>query len=52
MGLLIKLFDAGICGRMLYWIKDFLNNRTIHVKIEGGGLFEGLPGFSHQSSII
>lgn len=34
-GLLIKLHDAVVKGRMFYWIKDFLNNRSIQVKIMG-----------------
>lgn len=34
-GLLIKLHDAVVKGRMFYWIKDFLNNRSIQVKIRG-----------------
>lgn len=34
-GLLIKLHDAVINCRMFYWIKDFLNNRSIQVKIMG-----------------
>lgn len=34
-GLLIKLHDAGIRGRMFYWIKDFLNNRSIQVRVWG-----------------
>lgn len=33
-GLLIKLFNAGISGRMFLWIKDFLSNRTIQVRVE------------------
>lgn len=27
-GLVVKLFDAGIRGRMLNWIRDFLKDRT------------------------
>lgn len=34
-GLLLKLHDAVVKGRMFYWIKDFLNNRSIQVKIRG-----------------
>lgn len=34
-GLLIKLHDAVVKGGMFYWIKDFLNNRSIQVKIMG-----------------
>lgn len=34
-GVLMKLHDAGVHGRMFYWIKDFLNHRTIQVRIEG-----------------
>lgn len=34
-GLLIKLHDAGIRGRMFYWIKDFLNDRSIQVRVGG-----------------
>lgn len=32
-GVLIKLFDAGIGGRMLQWIKYFLNCRTIQARV-------------------
>lgn len=32
-GLLIKLNKMGIGGRMFNWIKDFLNNRTIEVRV-------------------
>ena len=32
-GLLIKLHDAGVKGRMFYWIKDYLNNRSIQAII-------------------
>ncbi|XP_059831098.1 uncharacterized protein LOC132396952 [Hypanus sabinus] len=31
--LLIKLYDAGIRGRMFNWIKDFLKEKTIQVRI-------------------
>lgn len=34
-GLVIKLYDAGIRGRMLNWIKDFLESRHIQVRVGG-----------------
>ena len=34
-GVLIKLHDAGVKGRMLNWIKDFLMGRTIQVRVGG-----------------
>ena len=34
-GVLIKIYDAGIRGRMFYWIKAFLNSRTIQVRVGG-----------------
>ena len=32
-GLIIKLYDAGIRGRMLNWVQDFLKNRVIQVRV-------------------
>ena len=34
-GLMIKMFDLGVRGRMFNWIKDFLMNRTIQVMVGG-----------------
>lgn len=31
---LIKLYDAGVRGRMFFWIKDFLNKRPILFRVE------------------
>lgn len=39
-GLVIKLYNAGIRGRMLNWIKQFLSSRSIQVKV--GGCFSGI----------
>lgn len=32
-GLLLKLCDAGVWGRMLNWIKNCLRERTIQVRV-------------------
>ena len=32
-GLIIKPYDAGIRGRMLNWVQDFLKNRVIQVRV-------------------
>ena len=52
-GLLIKLHDAGVKGRIFYWIKDFLNNGSIQVKI-GGDLSEtvNIINGTPQESVI
>lgn len=34
-GLLIKIYDLGVRGRMFSWIKDFLMKRTIQVRVGG-----------------
>ena len=34
-GLLIKIYDLGVRGRMFNWIKDFLKERTIQVRVGG-----------------
>ena len=34
-GLLIKIYDLGVRGRMFNWIKDFLMKRTIQVRVGG-----------------
>lgn len=52
-GLLIKLYNAGVSGRMFSWIKDFLSNRVIQVRIEGelsevASIMNGTP----QGSVI
>ena len=52
-GVLNKLHRAGIRGRMFYWIKDFLNNRSIQVRV-GGELSEpmGIENGTPQGSVI
>lgn len=46
-GLLIRLDQMGIKGRMWQWVSDFLSCRTIVVKMEveknGSGKEEGMP---------
>lgn len=32
-GLMIKLYDAGVPGRILNWIRDFLKSRTVQVRV-------------------
>lgn len=32
-GLIIKLYKMGIKGKMVNWIKDFLSDRKIQVKV-------------------
>lgn len=32
-GLMLKLHDAGIRGQMLYWIRNFLKDCTIQVRV-------------------
>lgn len=52
-GLLIKLHGAGIRGKMFHWIKDFLNNRSIQVRV--GGEFSmsvGIENGTPQGSVI
>ena len=36
MGVLKKLIDFGVRGRMLIWVKDFISERFGRVRIEGG----------------
>jgi len=52
-GLLIALYDAGIRGRMFNWIKNFLSNRTIQVRV-GSELSEELEieNGTPQGSVI
>lgn len=52
-GLLIALYDAGIRGRMFNWIRNFLSNRTIQVKV-GSELSEELEieNGTPQGSVI
>ena len=52
-GLAIKLYDAGIRGRLLNWIQDFLKNRRIQVRVgealsDGTSIDNGTP----QGSVI
>ena len=47
-GLLMKMVNIGIHGKMLQWIQSFLTNRTIKTTVEGATsskrtLEEGLP---------
>lgn len=52
-GLIIKLYDAGIQGRMLNWIREFLAGRIIQVKV--GGLLSDIVDVDNgtpQGSII
>ena len=52
-GLGVKLFNAGIRGRMLNWIRAFLQNRTIQVRV-GGAYSEtvGIDNGTPQGSVI
>ena len=52
-GLVVKLYDAGIRGRMLNWIRAFLQNRTIQVRV-GGAYSEtvGIENGTPQGSVI
>ena len=52
-GLLIKMNDVGIKGRMFNWIKDFLRERVIQVRI--GGVFSksvSIENGTPQGSVI
>ena len=52
-GVLIKLHDAGIRGRMFYWIKDFLNNRSIQVRVGGElSMAASIENGTPQGSVI
>lgn len=47
-GLLIKLHQLGVKGNMLNWVRDFLSNRSIQVKVvtdvlESYGVENGTP---------
>ena len=52
-GLAIKLYDAGIRGRLLNWIQDLLKNRIIQVRV-GEALSEGttIDNGTPQGSVI
>ena len=52
-GVLIKIYDAGIRGRMFYWRKAFLNSRTIQVRV-GGDVSEPvhIKNVTPQGSVI
>lgn len=52
-GLVIKLYDAGIRGRMLNWIEDFMRSCTIQVRV-GGDLSDtvSVNNGSSQGSVI
>ena len=52
-GLLIKLYDLGVRGRMFNWVQYFLRDRTIQVRVGGVrsktvGIENGTP----QGSVI
>ena len=56
-GLLIKLYDLGVRGRMFNWISDFLRARTIQVRVGGVcsktvGIENGTPQGSIISPVI
>ena len=56
-GLLIKMRNMGIHGKMLKWIQSFLNNRTIQTTVDGATsskktLEEGLPQGSALSCTL
>lgn len=56
-GLAIKLYDAGIRGRLLNWIRDFLKNRVIHVRVgealsDGTSIDNGTPQGSVISTVL
>ena len=52
-GLIIKLYDAGVRGRMLNWIQDFLKNRVIQVRV-GEAMSNGtyIENGTPQGSVI
>lgn len=52
--MLIKLHDAGINGRMFYWIMDFFSHRSIQVGVfsETGDTENGMPQGSVISPVI
>ena len=52
-GLIIKLYEAGIRGRLINWIQDFLKNRVIQVRV--GEAFSGgttIDNGTPQGSVI
>ena len=56
-GLLIKMQNMGISGKMLSWVQAFLTNRTIQTRIDGAlsskkTLEEGLPQGSALSCTL
>ncbi|MGL4485007.1 MAG: reverse transcriptase domain-containing protein, partial [Anaerovoracaceae bacterium] len=52
-GLIIKLYDAGVRGRMLNWINAFLKERTIQVKVDGSlSSKENVENGTPQGSVI
>ena len=56
-GLLVKMSNMGIHGRMLKWIQSFLSNRTIQTTVDGATsskktLEEGLPQGSALSCTL
>ena len=56
-GLMIKMFDLGVTGRIFNWIRDFLMNRTIQVMVGGVGsktveIENGTPQGSVTSPVL
>jgi len=52
-GLMIKIFDLGVRGRMFNWIKDFLMKRTIQVKVGNvSSKTVGIENGTPQGSVI
>ena len=52
-GLLIKIYDLGVRGRMFNWIQDFLKDRTIQVRVGGVTSKEvGIENGTPQGSVI
>ncbi len=52
-GVVIKLYDSGIRGRLLNWIRDFLRSRSIQVR--AGGSFSDFVTVNNgtpQGSVI
>ena len=56
-GLLLKMVNAGVHGKMYHWLKNFLTNRTIQTRVNNGlsskePLEEGLPQGSPLSCTL
>lgn len=52
-GLLLKLYAAGVRGRLFNWIQEFLKNRAIQFRV-GGANFEsvGTENWTRQGSVV